>query len=70
MQSFTVDKVTFGNGNLSIIAGPCVVETSQHALFMAQEISDICKHVGVDFVYTRAASASGRLFRRHRRAGP
>ncbi|CAN5579104.1 hypothetical protein BH10ACI3_BH10ACI3_22770 [soil metagenome] len=43
MQSFTVDKVTFGSGNLSFILGPCVVESSQHALYMAQEISDICE---------------------------
>ena len=43
MKSFQVENVTFGDGNLSFILGPCVVESSQHALFMAQEINDICK---------------------------
>ncbi len=60
MHSFTVDKVTFGNGGLAIIAGPCVVESAQHALFMAQEISDICKHVGVGFVYKSSFDKANR----------
>ena len=60
MHSFNVDKVTFGSGNLSFILGPCVVESAQHALFMAQEISDICKHVGVDFVYKSSFDKANR----------
>src|SRR5436190_10447816 len=60
MQSFQVGNVTFGNGNLSFILGPCVVESSQHALFMAQEINDICKHVGVDFVYKSSFDKANR----------
>ncbi len=60
MQSFTVDKVTFGSGELSFILGPCVVESAQHALYMAQEISDICKHVGVDFVYKSSFDKANR----------
>ncbi|MDQ3063497.1 MAG: 3-deoxy-8-phosphooctulonate synthase, partial [Acidobacteriota bacterium] len=51
IKSFQVGNVTFGDGRLSFILGPCVVESAQHALFMAQEINDICRHVGVDFVY-------------------
>ena len=60
MHSFNVDKVTFGDGNLSFILGPCVVESSQHALFMAQEIKDICSHVGVDFVYKSSFDKANR----------
>ena len=45
MQSFDVAGVPFGSGELSFLLGPCVVESGQHAMFMAQEISDICKHV-------------------------
>ncbi len=60
MHSFTVDKVTFGKGNLSFILGPCVVESSQHALYMAQEIKDICVHVGVDFVYKSSFDKANR----------
>ncbi len=59
-QSFTVGDSIFGNGQLSFILGPCVVESTQHALFMAQEISDICKHVGVDFVYKSSFDKANR----------
>lgn len=58
--SFNVGEVGFGDGRLSFILGPCVVESSQHALFMAQEISDICKHVGVDFVYKSSFDKANR----------
>lgn len=60
MQSFDVQNVTFGKGKLSFLLGPCVVESSQHALFMAQEIKDICAHVGVDFVYKSSFDKANR----------
>ena len=60
MNSFKVENVTFGDGNLAFILGPCVVENQQHALFMAQEIKDICKHVGVDFVYKSSFDKANR----------
>lgn len=60
MKSFNVGNVTFGDGRLTIIAGPCVVESEQHAMFMAQEISDICKSVGVDFVYKSSFDKANR----------
>ena len=59
-NSFKIEDVSFGGGNLSFILGPCVVESAQHALFMAQEISDICKNVGVDFVYKSSFDKANR----------
>jgi 2-dehydro-3-deoxyphosphooctonate aldolase (KDO 8-P synthase) len=59
-KSFQVENVTFGDGRLSFILGPCVVESAHHALFMAQEISDICKSVGVDFVYKSSFDKANR----------
>lgn len=58
--SFELDGIKFGDGGLSFILGPCVVESSQHALFMAQEINDICKHVGVGFVYKSSFDKANR----------
>ncbi len=58
--SFSVGEVEFGGGALTFILGPCVVESSQHALFMAQGIADICKHVGVDFVYKSSFDKANR----------
>lgn len=60
IKSFQVETVAFGDGRLSFILGPCVVESAQHALFMAQEINDICRHVGVDFVYKSSFDKANR----------
>ena len=60
MNLFDVGDVTFGGGRLSFILGPCVVESAQHALFMAQEITDICANVGVDFVYKSSFDKANR----------
>ncbi len=60
MNSFKVENVTFGDGNLSFILGPCVVENEQHALFMAREIKDICENVGVQFVYKSSFDKANR----------
>ena len=60
IQSFDIEGVRFGSGSLSFLLGPCVVESRDHALFMAQEINDICKHVGVDFVYKSSFDKANR----------
>lgn len=60
IRDFQVGSVSFGDGRLSFILGPCVVESAQHALFMAQEINDICRHVGVEFVYKSSFDKANR----------
>lgn len=60
MQSFRVSDVGFGDGNLSFILGPCVVESASHALFMAASIKEICDRVGVGFVYKSSFDKANR----------
>lgn len=60
IKSFQAGNATFGSGHLAFILGPCVVESAQHALFMAQEIRDICRHVGVEFVYKSSFDKANR----------
>ena len=60
MKSYDVGDVTFGDGRLTIIAGPCVVESEEHALFMAREITDVCKRVGLDLVYKSSFDKANR----------
>lgn len=60
MQAFAVGETNFGKGELTFILGPCVVESSRHALFMAQEIADICKRVGVSVVYKSSFDKANR----------
>ena len=60
VKPFSVGKMSFGDGPLTFILGPCVVESAQHALYMAKEINDICGHVGVDFVYKSSFDKANR----------
>src|SRR5215213_11406747 len=60
IKPFKVENVTFGDGSLTFILGPCVVESEKHALFMAREIGAICKSVGVDFVYKSSFDKANR----------
>ncbi|MBX3283289.1 MAG: 3-deoxy-8-phosphooctulonate synthase [Acidobacteria bacterium] len=60
MDAFSVGNVTFGDGQLSFILGPCVVETLEHARKMAGSIKDICGEVGVPFVYKSSFDKANR----------
>ncbi|MBC7795531.1 MAG: 3-deoxy-8-phosphooctulonate synthase, partial [Pyrinomonadaceae bacterium] len=60
VKPFEVENVTFGDGRLTIIAGPCVIETQEHALMMAREIKAICNRVELDFVYKSSFDKANR----------
>src|SRR5205807_5252488 len=66
-KSFKVGSATFGDGRLTIIAGPCVIESREHALMMARECSSRAREAGLDFVYKssfdKANRSSVRSFR-------
>jgi 2-dehydro-3-deoxyphosphooctonate aldolase (KDO 8-P synthase) len=57
---FQVGEVTFGDGRLTVILGPCVVETLEHARLMAQELKAITTGVGLDFVYKSSFDKANR----------
>jgi 2-dehydro-3-deoxyphosphooctonate aldolase (KDO 8-P synthase) len=60
MKSFNIENVAFGDGNLSFILGPCVVESLDHAITMASSIKEICERVGVNFVYKSSFDKANR----------
>lgn len=63
IKSFTTgaqNPATFGDGRLTIIAGPCVVESLEHAVFMAGELQTITKKAGFDFVYKSSFDKANR----------
>jgi 2-dehydro-3-deoxyphosphooctonate aldolase (KDO 8-P synthase) len=60
VQSFEIDGVKFGSGDLSFLLGPCVVESLDHATFMATSIKEICERVGVNFVYKSSFDKANR----------
>jgi 2-dehydro-3-deoxyphosphooctonate aldolase (KDO 8-P synthase) len=56
-----------GGGPLVLIAGPCSIESEQHATDLAGAIADIARRAGVPFIfkasYDKANRTSGRSFR-------
>jgi 2-dehydro-3-deoxyphosphooctonate aldolase (KDO 8-P synthase) len=60
MKTFDVEDVSFGKGSLSFLLGPCVVESYEHASFMAREIKSITGRVGVGFVYKSSFDKANR----------
>ncbi len=66
-KSFQVGSATFGNGRLTIIAGPCVIESEAHATMMARECAARARAAGLDFVFKasfdKANRSSGKSFR-------
>jgi 2-dehydro-3-deoxyphosphooctonate aldolase (KDO 8-P synthase) len=59
-KPFQVGNTTFGDGRLTIIAGPCVIESSEHALMMARECSARAGKAGLDFVYKSSFDKANR----------
>jgi 2-dehydro-3-deoxyphosphooctonate aldolase (KDO 8-P synthase) len=60
IQSFKVGDATFGDGRLTIIAGPCVIESEAHALKMAGECQRSARRVGLDFVFKSSFDKANR----------
>jgi len=60
VESFEVSGVRFGGPGLAIIAGPCVVESKDHAFRMADAISEIAGRVGLGVVYKSSFDKANR----------
>ena len=59
--------VSVGGGSLTLIAGPCVIESEAHAVDTALALRDITRRAGVPFIfkasYDKANRTSGTSFR-------
>ncbi len=65
--SFQVGDVHVGSGNLFLIAGPCVIESEEHAIRMAEIIKGVTRALGFPLIfkasYDKANRTSIRSFR-------
>ena len=65
--SFQVGDIHVGSGDLFLIAGPCVIESEEHAIRMAEIIKGVTKSLGFPFIfkasYDKANRTSIRSFR-------
>ena len=64
---FQIGDVRIGSGSLFLIAGPCVIESEEHAIRMAEIIKGVTKALGFPFIfkasYDKANRTSIRSFR-------
>jgi 2-dehydro-3-deoxyphosphooctonate aldolase (KDO 8-P synthase) len=65
--SFQIDNVRIGAGGLFLVAGPCVIESEDHAMFMAEVIKGVTRSLNFPFIfkasYDKANRTSIRSFR-------
>src|ERR1700751_1211618 len=65
--AFQVESIRIGSGDLFLIAGPCVIESEKHALFMAEVIKGVTRSLNIPFIfkasYDKANRTSIRSFR-------
>src|SRR5881296_3397942 len=59
-KSFKVGSATFGDGRLTIIAGPCVVESVEHTMMMARACAERARAAGLDFVFKSSFDKANR----------
>jgi len=66
-EGFSIGDVSVGKGGLFLIAGPCVIESEEHALGMARAISRIARDKHLPYIfkasYDKANRTSIRSFR-------
>jgi 2-dehydro-3-deoxyphosphooctonate aldolase (KDO 8-P synthase) len=67
ISSFQIGDVRIGSANLFLIAGPCVIESEEHAIRMAEIIKGVTRGLGLPFIfkasYDKANRTSIRSFR-------
>lgn len=66
-MNIQVGNITIGGGDLFLIAGPCVIESEEHAMKMAKAIAEVCRALHVPYIfkasYDKANRTSIRSFR-------
>jgi len=67
ITSFQVGDIHIGSGDLFLIAGPCVIESEEHAIRMAEIIKGVARSLEFPFIfkasYDKANRTSIRSFR-------
>jgi 2-dehydro-3-deoxyphosphooctonate aldolase (KDO 8-P synthase) len=59
-MTFHVQNIEIGGPELFLIAGPCVIESEEHALFMATSIAAICRELGVPYIFKASYDKANR----------
>src|SRR3989441_13347700 len=57
---FQVGDVRIGSGNLFLIAGPCVIESEDHAIRMAEIIKGVTRSLNFPFIFKASYDKANR----------
>jgi len=60
MDAIKIGNISIGTGELVLIAGPCVIESEEHARFMAEKISEIANRVNIPFIFKASFDKANR----------
>jgi len=61
MKEITINNISIGNGNpIVLIAGPCQIESENHAVDIAGKISEICRKLKIGFIYKSSFDKANR----------
>ena len=60
-KEIKIGQVTIGNKlPLSLIAGPCQIESREHAIFIAGSMVEICKKLGINYIFKASFDKANR----------
>lgn len=59
-EGFQVGNAVIGGGNLFLIAGPCVIESEDHAIRMAEIIKGVTRSLGFPFIFKASYDKANR----------
>lgn len=59
-EGFQVGNAVIGGGNLFLVAGPCVIESEDHAIRMAEIIKGVTRSLGFPFIFKASYDKANR----------
>ncbi len=57
---YITDNISIPSNKLLLIAGPCVIESKDHVLFLAKELKNICNEIDVHFIFKASFDKANR----------
>ena len=60
MKEIIINDVCFGGESLGLILGPCVIESRDHSLMMAESIHNITNRLGFKFIFKSSFDKANR----------
>src|SRR5438270_11056908 len=58
--SFQVADIRIGSGDLFLVAGPCVIESEDHAIRMAEIIKGVARSLNFPFIFKASYDKANR----------